>query len=1172
MTASTNTDHWVLLDLHGLIMPLYHSNAKFNPSLSDTQRLSETLTHFSERYLLPILNDTPLNRIIAVHQAGNDYRKALMPSYRAQHKAAEQKTQAAQHAVKELLHALGIVQVSVIGTEADDVIAYLEQTLPGDKTVYTANSDLIVLSKPATKVSVNGETISGVQKNGVEIPARHITLYKSLVGDLADNYPGVPGFDAKAWVALVAEYDEDGIAELIDIAERQNFIELKNIVESEPGQHRLLQTIVDHIHHWRIGYQIAQLHPELVGLKVNQKFRRLNYDKRLPSKIALEQLAERTGSPRLVQNFQNYLPHQTLITQADWDESAQAEVVALFAKSRFISLDLETWAPTNRNFELATTGGYVDMLSSRITGVGMTCGVNLEHTFYFAFEHADTANNISKQQLLTLLDSIPESTPIIIQNYYFEHAVLMSEFGCRFPLVYDTKIMAAHIDETHSTRLKDLSKTWLNYRQVKYTELINHGETMKDKTSLEVFQYGADDPLVTAHLFDLFYLISQLEGSWPFIRDHEFPAVELLVDAYLAGVSVDWAELARQHQEDQTAFNQAMSQVRALLKQHQTPELLEVGLANWVKELHLNYDAESNYLKTELNELKHTKNLYQHLQSDKKLWAVVKDRVSADDDFDSVLSAYTESRAVGRLCLNNKALEQITYQDAIQTSEKKPFDWNKPCFNNYAKSLGLPEISAPLADLTEYRPALQPLNAAQTDFVTWVNSVLSDPRPKKTAIPEFQALARQYHEHHAPTKLSQTGSELNLNSPSQMQALLYGMLALPLRIRSFHVSKSREQKGLGGAPLANEDAIRTAIAEGDAPEGSWQRQVLDCLMIAKKADTRIKLFYNKLPLWKHPKDGLIHPQFNSVGTETRRPTGANPNLLQLSKKGEGVKVRRCFIPNRKLGHDLIFTCDWAAQELRVLAALSGDSTLTACYVGENLLDVHSVTAAGIMGIRYDEFQKGRKSDNAKKFNDARSYAKSTNFGSAYGIGPAKLARQILCRTEDAKSFLAAKKRAMPGVEIWKEQVKAQLHAQGYVRTGFGSRKHVFDLLNHKEKSIVAYYERSTINYLIQAVCADYLKKVLADLWRAQTLQRHGAVLLAPIYDELVISCHSRSAISLVQEVYRIMTLGIPCIPIPMLAAPALGPNFADQTDILADENDPLTDHKIAAAIAAVLEQ
>ena len=123
-----------------------------------------------------------------------------------------------------------------------------------------------------------------------------------------------------------------------------------------------------------------------------------------------------------------------------------------------------------------------------------------------------------------------------------------------------------------------------------------------------------------------------------------------------------------------------------------------------------------------------------------------------------------------------------------------------------------------------------------------------------------------------------------------------------------------------------------------------------------------------------------------------------------------------------------------------------------------------------------------------------------------------------------------------------------------------------------DKEKVSHYERAAINFLIQGLCADYLKKVLTDMWNAKTLQRHGAVLIAPIYDELVISCHSSQVVSLVREVYDVMVQGILGIGIPMLAAPALGVNFAHQIEILKDENEILTNELIGLAIGKAFKR
>ncbi len=180
----------------------------------------------------------------------------------------------------------------------------------------------------------------------------------------------------------------------------------------------------------------------------------------------------------------------------------------------------------------------------------------------------------------------------------------------------------------------------------------------------------------------------------------------------------------------------------------------------------------------------------------------------------------------------------------------------------------------------------------------------------------------------------------------------------------------------------------------------------------------------------------------------------------------------------------------------------------------------------------------------------------------------KLARQLHIPVDDARSFLQAKKTAYSGMERWKEVMKADLHKKGYVKTLYGSRKHVFHRMSEKDR--LHSIERSSVNYLVQGLAADYLKVVLSNLWKKRTFQRHNANFMCPLYDEIIFSCHRSQAVSLIQEVYAEMTVGIPGIDIPMLANPALGGNFADQVEILADCNQLLTAELIETAINKAL--
>jgi DNA polymerase I-like protein with 3'-5' exonuclease and polymerase domains/5'-3' exonuclease len=1052
---------YAILDFSSVVKHSYNSGKDPDATLVGDKWVNSPgygLKVIIDRYILPLTAKIPLNHIIVVEDSGNDYRLGLNSDYKKARREKEpspdyESILKTMELARSLFESLGIPRVSLKGQEADDVIAYLVQNLDGEKEVYTNDGDLIDLAKyEGVEVYQMLERKTMFKKDDVFVKPHHITLFKSLVGDTSDGYGGVRGFGIAKW----KELNEDQIKFLDDVV--KDYRNTRSRLKVAAERNKIVALIDKEWSSWVHAYHdLAKLHPELVdGRKIagyelveeevvpikSTEFNRLKWIKRLPSIQTMQEILEVAGHGYMLDKLTHLFPTQTLVTASMMDEQALQDAKRLFTQSRFISLDWETWEVPNENFKKANQGKeFVDMLGSTISGMGITCGDNLEHTFYFQFDHADEENNIRKDLLLELLDAIPANKPVVAHNMNFELSVLMSEFKVTLPIMYDTMIMHCHIDElADSHGLKDLTKSYLGYNQTKYEEVIEKGKTMRDYTGQHVFKYGADDPLVTAHLFDLFYMILNLEGTWEFVRDCEFPTVQLLSESYISGVTFDLDKVAKQRAEDQSSYDNHLGEMRRLLAEN------KIGVG----------EAQENALrfyKADINP-------------------------SGEVDYDAV----------------DKIAEDLIYE--------------------------------PYREL--------PLEKNQK-------------------------------------KAKMKGTELNLDSPLQMQKLMYGTLGLPIKIRDFKVSATRKEKGLEGTPQVNSDAIDEAISSGDA--SGWKAEVLEHLTAAKKCATRIKLFYNKFGLWEHPKDGNVHPRFNSCGTESRRPTGGSPNLLQLSKKGDGVKVRECIVPNKNKGHDLICSIDWDGEELRVMAALSGDPNLLSCYVGDNLKDAHSIVAAQIMGCSYDEFVKNRKSEDeatAKKFDDIRKSAKNVNFASAYGCGVQKLARMIKEDEETARFYLESKKEAYWRLEEWKEEVKEQLQQDGKVTTKMGSIKHAFNYYGKASSDMRSYYERSSVNFLVQGVCADYLKFVLATLYKNRTFQRHNADLVAPIYDEMVFSCHSSQAVSLIKEVYAVMTMGIPGVDVPMLANPAVGVNFGKQIEVLKDCNQPLTTDLIERAINEAL--
>jgi DNA polymerase I-like protein with 3'-5' exonuclease and polymerase domains/5'-3' exonuclease len=1168
-----------ILDLRGLIIQSLHKGEDQDggktPSGAKLNTVGHCLNNFLTDYLFPISENSRLNEIIGVldpTDSGSEYRKELYVDYKGNRKESEPEMSArineCQEAVHNLLKGLGIPMASAHGIEADDVIGYLVKHLPGPKLIYTVDQDLIQLASQSCGVFIKNVPVTegyALYNSAsprvllMHVQPRHVALCKSIVGDTSDNYKGVKGFGPAKFLHLYENYGLDGLDELCEIVDKDNFNgALKEAIEQTNDS--VLRMLYDNKSEWKLGWKLANINPNLVEARKGNKFNRLHWIKRLPDPERVTALLNVNGCRHLVARLQPLMPKKTLITADNLPDLSRFDRV--FKESPIVALDWETSDKLqNPAFQEVTKGReFVDQISSDITGAGLTFGRNLEHTVYMSFDHKDTAN-LPRQVLLEVLDLIPDNIPVAIHNKMFEINVLKSSLGVSLANIHDTMVMASYVDENELAGLKEQSKLRLNYKQTRYEDVIEEGMRMCDYPATHVFDYGADDPLVTAHLYDLYKMIMQIEKTWDFCVENEFDAIDVLSDGFLAGVSVDWDELDRQAEEDRETYNAAMGRVRELLAENQTPESIESGVNR----------------------------LYEEDEQEVRLKAVAKFEKDAEGkDYDPVTYDTGQDQYVGEALSahKEKLIKLCTYAPYEIKEKEKAFELTVSSLKPVLQKLGLPELKDVKSQqaLSTYAQENRGVSREADMFLelmvpaaayndTAKNKIAKGEGRAHPVYQEFKTYGLQFVE----AKTEATGSELNLGSPQQMKALLYGMLDLPIRMRGFEVSDTRQKLGIETPTVqANEDALITALAE-DCFEFPWKKEALENLLKAKKCQTRLSLFYDVYPKWRHPADGLIHPQIKSCGTETRRPSGSSPNALQWPKRGEGVKFRRCILPNAKLGHDLVVSIDWSQQELRIAGALSRDEAFLDCYIGQGVehaisaetweilgdalmnkflqtgtKDIHTQTATGLLKWAYEEVIAALEGDDkelAKKAKNARTTAKPINFGGTYGIGAAKLARQLICTFEEAKRFLADKKALYHGFERWREQVIDEVNRLGYVTTALGNRRHAYNEVTSPDDNLRAAIYRQVVNYLIQGLAADNLKRTLTEIHRQGILPRCNATLIAPIYDEVVFSVHHSNVVDLILSVHKIMTRDIPGLPVPMLAEPSLGVNFGDQVEI-----------------------
>lgn len=171
-------------------------------------------------------------------------------------------------------------------------------------------------------------------------------------------------------------------------------------------------------------------------------------------------------------------------------------------------------------------------------------------------------------------------------------------------------------------------------------------------------------------------------------------------------------------------------------------------------------------------------------------------------------------------------------------------------------------------------------------------------------------------------------------------------------------------------------------------------------------------------------DRVIHPVTERVHGDWRQIVGAgriachDPNLTQIPKD---PAYRACF--GGQPGRSLV-VADYSQQELRILAAVSGDEALAEVFRRGD--DLHRATAARVFGV-----------DEQAVADDQRAAAKQLNFGLMYGMGAPGFARATGVGLAEAQTTMEAYFATFPRVAEWLSEAEATGRRTGRVRTPLG---------------------------------------------------------------------------------------------------------------------------------------
>ncbi len=349
--------------------------------------------------------------------------------------------------------------------------------------------------------------------------------------------------------------------------------------------------------------------------------------------------------------------------------------------------------------------------------------------------------------------------------------------------------------------------------------------------------------------------------------------------------------------------------------------------------------------------------------------------------------------------------------------------------------------------------------------------------------------------------------EFNMNSPKQLQAILFEKMGLPV-----------VKKTPSGTPSTNEEVLQELALDYPLP-----KLILEYRGLAKLKST----YTDKLPKMINPTTGRVHTSYHQAVTATGRLSSTDPNLQNIPIRNEaGRRIRQAFVAPS--GHKIL-AVDYSQIELRIMAHLSGDQALLDAF--RDGKDIHAATAAEIMGLDIEQVSS-----------EQRRRAKAVNFGLIYGMSAFGLAKQLGIPRGEAQAYMDKYFERYPGVMQYMEDTRSTAADKGYVETIFGRRLHLPEIKSRNGMRRKA-AERAAINAPMQGTAADIIKKamLLVDQWIQE--EGNGRVkLLMQVHDELVFEVEESSLSEIESKVQKLMESAAE-LKVPLVAEAGHGDNW-----------------------------
>jgi len=508
-----------IIDTFGFFFRNYYAL----PALRNSQGFPTGLLTGFAHFIHAIKNEHDTDYVLfALDSKGKNFRHEIDPNYKANRPEAPEDLKRQLPVAISWIEKMGFKCYREEGFEADDVIASAVRfalqhdikvrIVTHDKDLYQLIDDgRVVIYDPMKKSEIDTEKC--YEKFGVY--PNQINEYLSLVGDVADNIPGVKGIGPK------------GAKKLLD-----DFGSIENIYNNlDKIANPRVQSMLEE------GKESAFLSKQLVrldnSLNIADKFESFHFPSDNPLASIVDEL-EKYELRQMLSRVKNEVLHvkvpevkkQTFNPILVDDARLLFNIIEGIDEDDLVAFDTETNA--------------LDAYHAKI--VGFSFCVNEREAYYVPISHhyLGVGEQISLEDAKKALEGLL-SHKIIGQNLKYDLAVIENNFGLNDVAIYaDTMILAWLLNPETNVGLDTLAKRFFNYDMVKFKDVVAKGENFSSVALEKACEYASEDAWMTLMLFHKLH--EMLEPHLlELAKAVEFPFIKTLMKMEKEGIQIDGA-------------------------------------------------------------------------------------------------------------------------------------------------------------------------------------------------------------------------------------------------------------------------------------------------------------------------------------------------------------------------------------------------------------------------------------------------------------------------------------------------------------------------------------------------------------------------------------------------------------------------------------------------------